>query len=73
MRGPGLVNLDLRLLKSIPVEGDLQVDLGFEVFNATNSAHFANPNTDMSSGAFGTITQTVGNPRLLQFSARVRF
>ena len=73
VRGPGLINLDLRLLRSIPVQGELQVDLGFEAFNATNSPHFANPNTDMSSGAFGTITQTTGNPRLLQFSARLRF
>lgn len=73
LRGPGFVNIDVRLLKTIPVRGDFQVETGVEAFNATNTPHFANPNTDMSTGGFGSITGTIGNSRLVQFSVMLKF
>jgi len=73
LRGPGFINLDLSLFKDIrlPQEKDLQIRL--EAFNAANTPHFANPNTDLAQGQFGTITQTVGNPRIVQFAVKLRF
>ncbi|MEO8256490.1 MAG: hypothetical protein ABI868_04010 [Acidobacteriota bacterium] len=44
-----------------------------EAFNLANTPHLANPNADLSRGDVGTITQTVGNPRILQFALRFTF
>lgn len=73
IRGPGLVNLDTSLFKNVPLPGERSLQLRVEAFNLSNTPHFANPNTDLSQGQFGTITQTVANPRILQFAAKLRF
>ena len=73
VRGPGLGNIDLSALKEIPLRERIGMQLRFEIFNLTNTAHFANPGGDMATGNFGSITQTVGNPRIVQFAAKIVF
>jgi hypothetical protein len=73
IRGPGMVNLDASLFKNLVLAGDWGLQIRVEAFNLANTPHFANPNTDLAQGQFGTITQTVGNPRILQFAAKLRF
>ncbi len=73
IRGPGLFNVDASLFKTVPLRGDWSLQIRVEAFNLANTPHFANPNTDFSQGQFGTITQTVGNPRILQFAAKLKF
>lgn len=73
VRGPGFVNLDTSLFKNVPLPKDWLLQIRIEAFNLANTPHFANPNTDLSQGQFGTITQTFGNPRILQFAAKLRF
>jgi hypothetical protein len=73
IRGPGLVNLDASLFKNLVLPREWGLQIRVEAFNLSNTPHFANPNTDMSQGQFGTITQTVANPRILQFAAKLRF
>ncbi len=73
IRGPGYANLDLSLFKSFQLRERAALQLRLEAFNITNTPHFANPNTDLSQGQFGSITQTIGNPRILQIAAKVNY
>lgn len=73
VRGPGLGNIDFSALKEVPVRERFAVQLRFEFFNLTNTPHFANPAGDMAAGNFGSITQTAGNPRIVQFGAKMMF
>ena len=72
-RGPGFVNLDLSLCKEIELHEATNLQIRFEFFNLTNTPHFSNPNGDMSSGNFGSITSTISNPRNIQFAAKLTF
>ncbi len=73
VRGPGFANLDFSMIKNTAINERVSLQLRFEFFNLTNTPHFANPNGDMASGNFGTITQTIGNPRIIQFAAKIHF
>jgi hypothetical protein len=42
-----------------------------EIFNITNSAGFSQPNGSFGSAAFGTITSTTTDPRVVQFALRL--
>jgi hypothetical protein len=72
--GPGFVNTDFSAIKhfQLPREG---TDLEFraEFFNLFNHAQFFTPGQDVDSSDFGVITQTVNNPRLIQFALKLRF
>jgi hypothetical protein len=73
VRGPGLVNLDFSAFKEVPVRERTRLQLRFEFFNFTNTPHFANPVGSMSDGRFGSIAQTIANPRVVQFAAKLNF
>ncbi|MEO5923308.1 MAG: TonB-dependent receptor [Bryobacteraceae bacterium] len=73
VRGPGFANVDASVFKNFLIRERFTLNLRLEAFNATNTPHFANPNTDLSQGQFGSITQTVGNSRILQLAAKVLF
>jgi Carboxypeptidase regulatory-like domain/TonB dependent receptor len=73
IRGPGFVNFDFSLFKNFALTERAQLQLRFEFFNLTNTPHFANPNSDFSQGNFGSITGTIGNPRITQFAAKIKF
>ncbi len=49
------------------------LSLRWDVFNVFNTVNFGLPNADVSSASVGTISQLAGDPRLMQFSARLRF
>ena len=44
-----------------------------EVYNVTNTPSFGNPNGQLGNAAFGTITNTIGTPRQMQFAAKLLF
>ena len=76
LRGPGFANLDFSTFKNIALNSlreGMQLQLRFEFFNLTNTPHFANPNAVFGGGNFGQITGTVGNPRIVQFAAKLNF
>jgi hypothetical protein len=50
-----------------------RLQLRAEFFNLANTPHFANPASAMASGNFGSITQTVGNARIVQFGMKAIF
>ena len=51
----------------------MNFEIRWEVFNAFNTVNFNNPITDIFSPSFGQITRTIGNPRLMQFAAKINF
>jgi len=83
--GPGLVNLDLNLLKRLQVTERVSAELRLDAISAPNTPHFGNPNTSMNSSSFGVISEPriggnaytspasyYGN-RILVINARVSF
>jgi hypothetical protein len=50
-----------------------RADLEFraELFNVTNTPAFAQPNGSFGSPAFGSITSTTTDPRVLQLAIRI--
>jgi hypothetical protein len=72
VRGPGYRNLDLAVMRRVPLSGSRALELRAELFNATNAPPLGNPNTAVGSAAFGTIT-TAGDPRVVQLALKFIF
>ncbi|MGD9588676.1 MAG: TonB-dependent receptor [Pyrinomonadaceae bacterium] len=73
-RGPTQNRFDLSFAKSTKINERMSFELGFDLFNVFNRVNFANPNSDLQDGTdFGTITNSIGGPRVGQFRAKFRF
>jgi hypothetical protein len=72
VRGPGYRNLDLAVMRRVPLSASRTLEIRAEVFNVTNTTRFGAPNTIVGSSAFGTIT-SAGDPRVLQLALRFLF
>jgi hypothetical protein len=76
LRGPGLSQLDMTLIKDTQISERLTVQFRWEVYNVFNRANFAPfvGNNSITSRSFGTVTSTpdvaVGNPVLAQGAPR---
>jgi hypothetical protein len=79
MRGPGVVNADLSLFRTFKVTEKINLQFRGESFNLSNTPHFANPNGNANSSAFGRITATqsaadaVGRSREMRVGLRLGF
>ena len=73
VRGPGYAVLDLSLLKNVGLGGTRQVQLRIESYNLLNRTNLANPNTNVTNNALGTITAQNGLPRQLQLAVKLSF
>lgn len=77
--GPFQQNWDVSFLKHFKIGERQEVRFAADFFNIWNHTNFANPTvTDIETASlpaspFGKIVQTVGNPRLIQFSLRWAF
>jgi hypothetical protein len=77
--GPFQQNWDVSFLKHFKIGERQDVRFAADFFNIWNHTNFANPTvTDVETASapnspFGKIVQTVGNPRLIQFSLRWAF
>jgi hypothetical protein len=71
--GPGYVNADTSLFKEFPIKERVRFETRFEVFNLSNTPHFANPVGDMSQPTFGHITRIYGNMRVVQIAGKFIF
>jgi hypothetical protein len=58
-RGPGYFNTDLGLKKTFRLTERFGFTLGANAYNILNHPNFANPVSDLSSSAFGTIINAV--------------
>ena len=72
MRGPGYRNLDLALMRRVPLRRGTALEVRAEVFNVTNTPPLGAPNTTVGSAAFGTIT-SAGDPRVVQLAVKFLF
>ncbi|HEY0048376.1 MAG TPA: TonB-dependent receptor, partial [Pyrinomonadaceae bacterium] len=73
-RGPAQKRFDLSFVKNTKLTERFSLEVGFDLFNVFNTLNFANPNNDLQDTVdFGSITGTVGGPRVGQFRAKFRF
>lgn len=73
LRGPNQTRFDIALSKETRISERVALELRGEAFNLFNHVNFALPSSDLSDSEFGTITNTIGGPRTMQFGARIRF
>jgi hypothetical protein len=71
--GPGLVNFDFDLAKSIPFNEQLRMDFRAEFFNMFNRANFGLPNVLVFQSSVGRITQTTTTSRQIQLGLKLIF
>jgi hypothetical protein len=72
IRGPGYRNLDLAVMRRIPLSAGTSLDVRVEIFNLTNTPPLQAPNTTVGAPAFGTIT-SAGDPRVIQLAVKFLF
>jgi hypothetical protein len=78
LTGPGLAELDLSVLKSLPVSEKISLQVRAEVFNVVNHPNFGPPNsTVFANGAInasaGLITTTATTAREIQIGLKLIF
>lgn len=72
IRGPVQDRVDLSLFKHFVFLERFRLQFRAETFNALNFANLGNPNTTVTSAAFGTITSQ-GPPRSWQFALKLTY
>jgi hypothetical protein len=73
LRGPDVDVFDAALLRNFPIVEGWNIQARWEVFNATNTPEFGQPNGNITSGSVASITTLSGDPRVMQFALRVSF
>jgi len=76
VRGPGVNNFDISMVKGFPVRERLNVQFRGEFFNAWNRTEFANPGTSYGTAQFGVISgvSNSANPaRQVQLALKLVF
>ncbi|MEO8658366.1 MAG: TonB-dependent receptor, partial [Bryobacteraceae bacterium] len=73
LRGPGVVRVDLALMKSFQIHEKLRLELQGEAYNAFNRTNLGNPNATVDSSTAGKIFGISDIMRRLQVSATIRF
>jgi len=79
VRGPNYRDADIALIKHTRLREQMDLEFRAEIFNLTNTPAFAQPNgvlppsTQTSKSAFGTITATAADPRVIQFGLKFNY
>ena len=73
VRGPNYRNADIALIKHTQLREQIDLEFRAEIFNLTNTPAFGQPNGVVGSSAFGTITATATDPRVIQFGLKVNY
>lgn len=72
LRGPGLFQTDMALLKSGKIAGPVNYQFRAEFYNVFNNVNFGNPDAGLLDSSFGAIS-SAGDPRILQMALKVSF
>lgn len=73
LRGPGINNWDLCLVRSIPIKEATRLEFRSEFFNAFNRPQFGSPSNTATSPTLGQIFSTKLPNREIQFSLKFLF
>jgi hypothetical protein len=74
LRGPNQKRFDASLSKTTRLTERTNIELRWEVFNVFNNVNFANPSNDLQDRLdLGTISNTIGGPRVMQFGMKFTF
>ena len=73
VRGPAYRDTDLAFIKNSRIKEAMNLQLRAEIFNLTNTPALAQPNGVLGTPAFGTITSTITNPRVVQFGVKILY
>ncbi len=73
LNGPGLINLDLGLMKNFPLTERVRLQFRGEFFNLANHPNFQAPNSTVNSTSVGIISATNTESRQVQFGLRLDF
>ena len=73
VRGFKVFNEDISISKTFPVKGDVNARLEAMWGNIFNRTTFCNPNTNFSSGGFGTVNTQCNQARSLQLGVRIDY
>jgi hypothetical protein len=71
--GPNFWNADLAFSRNVSFTEAKRVELRIEAFNLFNHVNWANPNATVDNANFGRITNTSGDPRIMQFAMKYVF
>ena len=72
VRGPGVQNLDLAVIKRMKFGDKVDAEFRGEVFNVTNTPPLGNPNIVLGSPGFGSIS-SAGDPRVVQLAVKLHW
>jgi hypothetical protein len=72
VRGPDYRNVDLGLIRRVPLPRMNALELRAEVFNLVNTPPLGTPNTVLGTPGFGSIT-SAGDPRVVQLALKLWF
>jgi outer membrane receptor protein involved in Fe transport len=79
MRGPGFANFDMSVFRDFGFGSGRAIQFRMEIFNLTNTPHFANPQASVNASNFGVITGTSNSgregidERLFRVGLRIKF
>ena len=73
LRGPDQSDIDLSLIKTVPLAEGTNLEFRAEFFNALNHPSFANPVNSLSSANITQIVSTTTGPRSIQLALKLRF
>jgi len=73
LRQQGINNFDFAVFKKTNLTETMNIEFRTEFFNIFNHPQFGPPNGTLSSPNFGVVTNTINNPRLIQFALRFAF
>jgi hypothetical protein len=71
VRGPAYRDLDIAIVKHTHLPLKTDMEFRGEIFNITNTPAFGQPNGSFGSAAFGSITTTTTDPRVVQLALRL--
>lgn len=72
-RGPGLVNWDISVFKTVTVFEGFKAQFRAEALNSMNTPNFRGPSTALGNAGFGRITSQANFPRMIQLGLRLYF
>jgi hypothetical protein len=73
IRGPGIFNFDMSIMRSFTFGGSKSLQFRLEAFNTFNQPVWNDPNTAVTSAQYGTIQSTRKPMRELQLGLKFGF